>query len=61
MPVKLLTVKEASNQLGVSERGLWDWIYGRKLEIVRLGRCVRIRQSVIDEFVQRGTIPAKVS
>ena len=59
MPVKLLSVKEASNQLGVSERGLWDWIYQRRIEIVRLGRCVRIRQSVLDEFVQRGTIPAK--
>jgi excisionase family DNA binding protein len=61
MPVKLLSVKEASNQLGVSERGLWDWIYARRIEIVRLGRCVRIRQSVIDEFVQRGTIPAQVN
>ncbi len=61
MPVKLLTVKEASNQLGVSERSLWSWIYERRLETVRLGRCVRLRQSVIDDFVQRGTVPARVN
>lgn len=61
MPVKLLSVKEASNQLGLSERTVWDWIYQRKIEIVRLGRCVRVRQTVIDEFIQRGTVPARAN
>jgi excisionase family DNA binding protein len=60
MPKKLLTVKESAEQLGLSARTVWTWIYARKLGVVRLGRAVRIPQTVIDELIEAGSIPARV-
>lgn len=59
MRSKLLTVKESADQLGLSARTIWAWIYARKLGVVRLGRAVRIQQSAIDELIEEGTVPAK--
>ena len=61
MREKLLKVKESASQLAVSDRTMWAWIYERKLEIVRLGRAVRIKQSTIDRLIEQGTTPAKVN
>lgn len=60
MPKKLLTVKESAEQLGLSDRTVWAWIYARKLGVVRLGRAVRIPQTAIDELIEAGSVPAKV-
>jgi excisionase family DNA binding protein len=60
MPVKLLTVKESADQLGLSARTVWAWIYARKLGVVRLGRSVRISQTAIDDLIQAGSVPARV-
>jgi excisionase family DNA binding protein len=59
MPSKLLTVQESADQLGLSARTIWGWIYERKVEVVRLGRAVRIKQSSLDELIEQGTTPAK--
>lgn len=47
--------------LGVSDRALWTWIYERKIEVVRLGRSVRIKQSSLDKMIEQGTTPAKAN
>jgi excisionase family DNA binding protein len=60
MAKKLLTVKESAEQLGLSARTVWAWIYTRKLSVVRLGRAVRIPQTAIDELIEAGSVPAKV-
>lgn len=60
MAAKLLTVKQSADQLGLSPRTVWAWIYARKLGIVRLGRAVRVPQSAIDELIEAGSIPARV-
>lgn len=59
MPTKLLTVKESAEQLGLSSRTIWAWIYERRLDVVRLGRAVRIKQSSIDQLIEAGTTPAR--
>jgi excisionase family DNA binding protein len=59
MKGKLLTVKESAEQLGLSARTIWVWVYARKLGVVRLGRAVRIPQTAIDELIEAGSIPAK--
>ncbi len=60
MAEKLLTVRESASQLRLSERTIWAWIYERKnLDVVRLGRAIRIKQSSIDLLIERGTTPAK--
>jgi excisionase family DNA binding protein len=59
MSPALWTVKQAANQLNVSDRTVWAWVYARKLESVRLGRSVRIPQTTIDKLIQQGTMPAR--
>ena len=60
MAAKLLTVKQSAEQLGLSARTVWAWIYARTLSVGRLGRAVRIPQTAIDELIDAGSIPAKV-
>ena len=57
---QLLTLTEASDRLGVSLRTLEDWIYDKKIEVVKLGRrCVRIKESTIDHIIEVHTKPAQ--
>lgn len=60
MAKRLLTVQQAADEMGLSARTIWAWIYARKLGVVRLGRAVRIPQTAIDELIELGTVPAKV-
>ena len=60
MAKRLLTVKQAAEELGLSDRTVWAWVYAKKLGVVRLGRCVRIPQTSIDELIETGTIPAAI-
>jgi excisionase family DNA binding protein len=60
MQQRLLTVPQAANEMGLSARTVWAWVYARKLGVVRLGRAVRIPQKAIDELIEFGTVPAKV-
>jgi len=40
---KLLTLKEAANRLAISLPTIRSWVWQRRIEIVKIGRCVRIR------------------
>ncbi len=42
MPRLLLTLKEASVTLAISERKMWGMIASGEIPHVRLGRCLRI-------------------
>ncbi len=55
----MLTVREAAEQLGLSPKTVWAWVYSRRLGFVRLGRSVRIPQTAVDELIDAGTIPAR--
>lgn len=54
---RLLTVPEAAERLGISEKTVWSWVYDRKLPVTRLGRCVRIPSEALEELIQEATIP----
>jgi len=60
MAKRLLTVKQAAEELGLSDRTVWAWVYAKKLGVVRLGRCVRIPQTAIEELIEVGSVPARV-
>jgi hypothetical protein len=56
---KLVTLNEASQQLGVSLAAIRDWRFRRKhLDFVKIGRAVRVLQSSINNMIERQTIPA---
>ena len=44
MAQRLLTVKQAADEMGLSARTIWAWVYQRKIGVVRLGRAVRVPQ-----------------
>jgi excisionase family DNA binding protein len=55
----LLKVNEVAQQLGLSPKTVWAMIYRREIEVVRIGRSVRIPQSFVDDLISRQTIPVR--
>lgn len=54
---KLLPVNEAAEWLGVKPATIRSWILKReKLEIVKVGRLVRITEKSLDRFIDANTI-----
>lgn len=55
---KLLKVPEAAARLNISVKTTWKMVYGRQLDVVRIGRSVRIPEDAIDRLIDDGTTPA---
>jgi len=53
---RLLTVAETAERLGTSERFPRRLIAERRITFVRVGRHVRIPESVLDEFISTGRV-----
>jgi excisionase family DNA binding protein len=57
---RLLTVEQAAERLSVKAATIRSWILkGEKLEVVRIGRLVRIRESSIEQFIEDNTTPPR--
>ena len=56
----MLTVAEVARRLGMKECTIRLWLAQRKLPYVRCGRAIRIQDEVVEEFVKRNTVPARV-
>jgi excisionase family DNA binding protein len=54
----LLKVPEAASRLNLSVKTTWKMVYGRKVDVVRIGRSVRIPEESIDKLIDDGMIPA---
>jgi excisionase family DNA binding protein len=54
---QLLTVDEAADSLHTSTRFVRRLIAERRIEFVKVGRHVRIRETALIAFVVEGTIP----
>jgi excisionase family DNA binding protein len=55
---RLLRVPEAAALLNISQKAAWAMIYRREVDVVRIGRSVRIPQSALDQLIERGTTSA---
>jgi excisionase family DNA binding protein len=55
---RLLKVPEAALRLNISEKTTWKMVYARKVDVVRIGRSVRIPENSIEKLIDDGTIPA---
>jgi excisionase family DNA binding protein len=53
---KLLTVKEAAEMLGTSERFPRRLIAERRIQFVRVGRHVRISEDVLKAYIEAQTV-----
>jgi len=56
---RLFKVPEAASLLNLSKKTIWKMVYARKLEVVRIGRSVRIKEETIDKLIDDGTVPAQ--
>jgi excisionase family DNA binding protein len=56
---QLLKVPEAAARMSISVKTAWKMVYGGKVDVVRIGRSVRIPEDSIDELIEGGTTPAK--
>lgn len=55
-PGRLLTVAQAAERLNTSQRYPRRLIEERRITYVKLGRHVRIPESVLDEFITTGVV-----
>jgi excisionase family DNA binding protein len=44
----LLTVKDVSNALNVSEKAVYKWASTGKLPSIKLGACLRFRPAIVE-------------
>jgi len=57
---RLLAVEQAAERLGVKPATIRSWILRReKLEVVKVGRLVRITERSLERFIDDNTIPPK--
>lgn len=60
-PDRLLTVREAADMLGLKPATVYDWVYKRRLPVVKLSGPrgpVRFRESDLHRFIVQHTRPA---
>jgi excisionase family DNA binding protein len=50
-PIKLLTVTQAAERLGLSRTTVYGLIRREVLRVVKIGKSVRIRESVLERFI----------
>lgn len=49
---RLLTIREASEKLGLRESTLRKWVFEKRIAYCKLGRAVRLPAVVIDKMIQ---------
>jgi excisionase family DNA binding protein len=57
--MRLLTIPEAADRLGLKPATVRFWIWTRKIDYVKIGRAVRVRDDAIQDVIDAGTVSAK--
>jgi excisionase family DNA binding protein len=58
MARRLYKIPEVSEMLAVSQKLIWKMVASRELDVVRIGRSVRIAAESVDALIEQGTTPA---
>jgi len=53
---EILTVEEVAEKLRMKEPTIRDWIYSKKIPVLRIGRRVFIRRETVERILQDGLI-----
>jgi excisionase family DNA binding protein len=61
LPIALFRVDEAAKILNLRPKTLRNKISAREIDVIRIGRNVRISQETLQELIERGFMPAKES
>lgn len=57
MNEQLFTVDEVSEQFKVTRQTVYNWITAGKLDVIRVGRSIRIPASALDRFLSAPAYP----
>ncbi len=55
MKDSLLTVDEVAETLKVKSKTIRKWIYLGRLQVVKLGRSVRVPRKAVEALIRKGT------
>jgi|TARA_B100001971_G_C18209544_1_gene549759 excisionase family DNA binding protein len=58
MQKRLLTIKEASEYLGISVNTLYSWVSQKKIDYVKMGRLTKFDLKSIDKFIENNSVEA---
>ncbi len=58
MQKRLLSVKEASEYLGIKVNTLYSWVSQKKIDYVKMGRLTKFDIRVLNKFIENNTIEA---
>ncbi len=58
MQKRLITIKEASEYLGISVNTLYSWVSQKKIDYVKMGRLTKFDLRVIDKFIENNSVEA---
>ncbi len=56
MQKRLLTVKEASEYLGIKVNTLYSWVSQKKIDYVKMGRLTKFDIRVIDKYIENHSV-----
>jgi excisionase family DNA binding protein len=54
----LLTIREAADRLGVTERWMRAAVDERRIPFVKVGRLIRFQKASLDAYIEAQTVPA---
>ncbi len=55
---RLLSVPQVGAMVGLSARTIWNWVYSRRIPVIRIGGTVRIDLAEVERMLDEGTTPA---
>ncbi|MEE9605299.1 MAG: helix-turn-helix domain-containing protein [Candidatus Scalindua sp.] len=58
MQKRLLSVKEASEYLGIKANTLYSWVSQKKIDYVKIGRLTKFDLRVIDKYIDNNSVEA---
>lgn len=58
MQKRRITIKEASEYLGISVNTLYYWVSQKKIDYVKIGRLTKFDLRVIDKFIENNSVDA---
>jgi excisionase family DNA binding protein len=57
--MQLLTLAQAAERLGLKLATVRFWVWTGKIGHVKVGRSVRVPDTVVADLIERGTVPAR--
>jgi len=56
MQKRLLTVKEASEYLGIKVNTLYSWVSQKKIDYIKMGRLIKFDIKVLDKYIENNSV-----